>query len=215
MTAAVPVGMAPPDFDSIYDGLIAERIQLLTEPRYKPVVGAIAEILTQTLLAGRRIYWMGNGGSAADAQHLAAEFTGRFLRERRGLSSEALTTNTSSLTAIANDYGYDAVFSRQIEAMVVTGDAVVGLTTSGNSANVVAGLEEAKRRRAITIAFTGNGGGNVAAIADVVLIGPTGASALVQEVHIALGHIVCDLVERGVIEADAKARAEPFAPTKR
>ncbi len=207
--------MAQPDFDSIFDGLIAERVHLLTDARYKPVVGEIIDILTRTLLAGRRIYWMGNGGSAADAQHLAAEFTGRFLRERRGLSSEALTTNTSSLTAIANDYGYDAVFSRQIEAMVVPGDAVVGLTTSGNSPNVLAGFEEAKRRGAITIAFTGNGGGRVAGVADVALIGPTGISALVQEVHIALGHIVCDLVERGVMEAEAAHRSEALASVER
>ena len=195
--------MAQLDLAQAFEDSVAERVHLLTEPRYKAVVLQIVDVLTDTLLAGRRIYWMGNGGSAADAQHLAAEFTGRFLRERRGLSSEALTTNSSSLTAIANDYGYDAIFSRQIEAMAISGDAVVGLTTSGKSRNIVAGLQEAKRREATTIAFTGNGGGPVADIADIALVGPDGISALVQEVHIALGHIICDLVERRIIAADA------------
>lgn len=207
--------MAQLDLDRAFEDSIAERVHLLTEPRYKAVVLKIVDLLAQTLFAGRRIYWMGNGGSAADAQHLAAEFTGRFLRERRGLSSEALTTNTSSLTAIANDYGYEAVFSRQIEAMVVAGDAVVGITTSGTSRNIIAGLEEARRRGAATIAFTGNGGGPVAQSADIVLVGPDGYSALVQEVHIALGHIICDFVERRIVEADAFPRPEFRAAVKR
>ncbi len=207
--------MAQLDLNRAFEESIAERVHLLNEPRYKATVLQIARLLTQTLLAGRRIYWMGNGGSAADAQHLAAEFTGRFLRERRGLSSEALTTNTSSLTAIANDYGYDAVFSRQVEAMVVPGDAVIGITTSGTSRNILAGLEEAKRRGAATIAFTGNGGGPVAQHADIVLVGPDGSSALVQEVHIALGHIICDLVERQIVEADALASRAPVAAIER
>ena len=114
------------------------------------------------------------------------------------LPAEALSTNSSAVTAIANDYGYDRVFARQIEAFARPGDVVVGITTSGNSRNVVLGLEEARRQGATTIAFTGNGGGKVAEIADIALIGPDGYSALVQEVHITLGHIVCDLVEQAL-----------------
>jgi D-sedoheptulose 7-phosphate isomerase len=116
--------------------------------------------------------------------------------ERPGLASEALSTNTSAVTAIGNDYGYENVFSRQVQAHAKPGDVVVGITTSGGSKNVVLGLEEAKRCGAVTVAFTGNGGGRVAEIADIALIGPDGYSALVQEIHITLGHIVCDLVEQ-------------------
>jgi D-sedoheptulose 7-phosphate isomerase len=160
----------------------------------------IARTMIAAFSAGRKVLWCGNGGSAADAQHLAAEFSGRFLRERRGLPSEALSVNTSAVTAIANDYGYDRVFARQVEAFVHPGDVVVGLTTSGKSHNVNLALEEAKKLGATTIAFTGNGGGPIADIADISLVGPDGYSALVQEVHITLGHIVCDLVEQALLE---------------
>ncbi len=194
--AMIPRGAA------VYRGLIRERIGLLSEERYEDAVLEAVELCTRALLDGRKIFWMGNGGSAADAQHMAAEFTGRFLRERRGLPSEALSTNTSTLTAIANDFGYEHVFRRQIEALVVPGDVVIGITTSGNSENIVRGLVEAKERGARTIAMTGNGGGKVADVADVSIIGPSGYSALVQEIHITLGHIICDLVEQNVIEAE-------------
>jgi D-sedoheptulose 7-phosphate isomerase len=142
---------------------------------------------------------MGNGGSAAEAQHMAAELSGRFLRERPGMYSEALSVNTSTLTAVANDYGYDHVFRRQIEAFVQAGDIVIGLTTSGTSKNIVLAFEEAKRREALTVAFTGNGGGTVAKIADLVLMGPDGYSAIVQEVHQTMAHIICDLVEQRIL----------------
>ena len=178
--------------------MLDDRRGLLDADRYEPVVERIARTLIAAFSAGRKVLWMGNGGSAADAQHLAAEFSGRFLRERPALPSEALSTNSSAVTAIANDYGYDRVFARQIEAFARPGDVVVGITTSGNSRNVVLGLEEARRQGATTIAFTGNGGGKVAEIADIALIGPDGYSALVQEVHITLGHIVCDLVEQAL-----------------
>jgi D-sedoheptulose 7-phosphate isomerase len=147
------------------------------------------------------VLWFGNGGSAADAQHLAAEFSGRFLRERGGLPSEALTVNTSAVTAIANDFGYENLFSRMVEALASPGDVVVGITTSGTSKNVVRGLEAAKQRGATTVAFTGNGGGTVGAAADLVLLGPDGYSAIVQEVHIVMGHIICDLVEQELLFA--------------
>jgi D-sedoheptulose 7-phosphate isomerase len=184
--------------------MLDDRAGLLDADRYEAVVDRIARTLTAAFNAGRKVLWMGNGGSAADAQHLAAEFSGRFLRERRGLPSEALSVNTSALTAIANDYGYERVFARQVEAFVQKGDVVVGISTTGNSKNVVLALEEAKRRGATTIVFSGNGGGRAAEVADIALIGPDGYSALVQEVHITLGHIVCDLVEQALFaERDA------------
>ncbi|MGP6159415.1 MAG: SIS domain-containing protein [Vulcanimicrobiaceae bacterium] len=182
--------------------MLDDRRGLLDADRYEAVVERIARTLIAAFNAGRKVLWCGNGGSAADAQHLAAEFSGRFLRERRGLPSEALSVNTSALTAIANDYGYDRVFERQVEAFVLPGDVLIGITTSGNSKNIVFALEEAKKHGATTIAFTGNGGGKVAEIADIALVGPDGYSALVQEVHITLGHIICDLVEQSLFLRD-------------
>ncbi len=180
--------------------LLDERRGLLDADRYEPVVERIARTLIAAFTAGRKVLWMGNGGSAADAQHLAAEFSGRFRYERRALPSESLAVNPSAVTAISNDYGYERVFARQIEAFAVPGDVVIGLTTSGSSPNIVCGLEEAKRLGATTIAFSGNGGGRVAEIADITLVGPDGHSALIQEVHITLGHIVCELVEQAFVE---------------
>ncbi len=180
--------------------MLDDRRGLLDADRYEAVTERIARTMIAAFRAGRKVLWCGNGGSAADAQHLAAEFSGRFLRERRGLPSEALSVNTSAVTAIANDYGYDRVFARQVEAFVNSGDVVVGLTTSGKSQNVILALDEAKRLGATTIAFTGNGGGPIVDVADISLVGPDGYSALVQEVHITLGHIVCDLVEQALLE---------------
>lgn len=179
-----------------FEQLLADRHGLIEAPHYRHQVQRIVEAMVAAFRSGRKVLWMGNGGSAADAQHLAAEFSGRFLRERRGLPSEALSTNTSAVTAISNDYGYDRVFARQIEAFAVPGDVVIGITTSGTSNNIRLGLEEAKKRGAVTVAFSGNGGGPVCEVADLSLIGPTGYSAIVQEVHITMGHIICDLVEQ-------------------
>lgn len=181
--------------------LLADRRGHLDAPHFAEQVAAIVAAMVLALRNGKRIYWCGNGGSAADAQHLAAEFSGRFLRERGGLPSEALTVNASALTAIANDFGYEQVFARQVEAFVRAGDVVVGITTSGSSPNVLRALEAARRLGATTVAFTGNGGGAVAELADLVLLGPRGYSAIVQEVHITLGHIICDLVEQDLLFA--------------
>ena len=181
--------------------LLADRRGLLDAPHYAEQVAAIVAAMAGAFRNKNKVLWCGNGGSAADAQHLAAEFSGRFLRERGGLPSEALSVNTSALTAIANDFGYDNVFARQVEAFTQAGDVVVGLTTSGKSVNVVRALDAAKRLGATTVAFTGNGGGPLADAADLVLLGPHGYSALVQEVHITLGHIICDLVEQDLLFA--------------
>lgn len=182
-----------------FDELLADRRGIYDAPYYREQCEAIADAMVKALRRGNKILWMGNGGSAAEAQHMAAELSGRFLRERPGLYSEALSVNTSTLTAVGNDYGYDEIFRRQIEAFAQAGDVIVGLTTSGTSKNIVLALEEAKRREAVTVAFTGNGGGTVAKIADLVLMGPDGYSAIVQEVHQTMAHIICDLVEQRIM----------------
>ena len=148
--------------------LLADRKGQLDKPHYQQQVAAIVAALTDAFRNGNKVLWFGNGGSAADAQHLAAEFSGRFLRERRGLPSEALTVNTSAVTAIANDFGYEQLFARMVEALAKPGDVVVGITTSGTSKNVVRGLEAARKIGATTVAFTGNGGGTVGGRADLV-----------------------------------------------
>lgn len=182
-----------------FDELLGDRHGIYDARHYRTQCEAIADAMVQALRAGNKILWMGNGGSAAEAQHMAAELSGRFLRERPGLYSEALSVNSSTVTAVGNDYGYDHIFRRQVEAFARPGDVIVALTTSGTSRNIVLALEEAKRRKTVTVAFTGNGGGPVAEIADLVLLGPTSYSAIVQEVHQTMAHIVCDLVEQRII----------------
>jgi len=185
-----------------FDALLADRVVLRDMVSYKPQVLAIVDAVVTALRAGKRIYWCGNGGSAAEAQHMAAELSGRYLRERPGLNSEALSVNTSTLTCVGNDYGYDDVFARQVQAFVQPGDVVIGMTTSGTSRNIVLALEAAKKKGATTIAFTGNGGGTVMQWSDLALIGPDGYAAIVQEVHQVMAHIVCDLVEQKLIFED-------------
>jgi D-sedoheptulose 7-phosphate isomerase len=182
-----------------FAALLADRRGQLERPHYQAQVEAIVAALVRAFRDGHRVWWFGNGGSAADAQHLAAEFSGRFLRERGGLPSEAFTVNSSAVTAIANDFGYEQLFARMVEALARPGDVVVGITTSGTSKNVVAGLRRAREIGATTVAFSGNGGGTVTAFADHVLLGPDGYSAIVQEVHITMGHIICDLVEQELL----------------
>ena len=184
-----------------FAALLADRRGHIDDPRYPAQVAAIVAAMVAAFRERKKVLWCGNGGSAADAQHLAAEFSGRFLRERGGLPSEALSVNTSTLTAVANDFGFEHVFARQVEAFAQPGDVVVGITTSGTSPNILRALETANRMGATTVAFTGNGGGRVAEIAHLVLLGPDGYSAIVQEVHIVMGHIICDLVEQELLLA--------------
>ena len=160
----------------------------------------IANEMSRAVLSGNKILWCGNGGSAADSQHLAAELMGRFRRERRGLPSIALTTDTSILTAIGNDYGFERVFQRQVEALCMKGDVIVGISTSGNSPNVCAALESARQIGAFTVALTGESGGNLARIADAVIRVPSKETARIQEGHILCGHILCDWVELCICE---------------
>jgi D-sedoheptulose 7-phosphate isomerase len=183
-----------------------EVVQQIAEQQ--ELIELIAQRIIQAILTGGKILWCGNGGSAADSQHLAAEFVGRFRRDRRGLASVALTTDTSILTAIGNDYGYDEVFRRQVEALCTPKDVVVGISTSGNSKNVCAALEEAKKIGALTVCFTGIGGGELATIADVSLKVASKDAARIQEVHILVGHVLCDWVELAVCSSDAQMEGD-------
>ncbi len=159
-------------------------------------VAAAVETLSAALGSGGKVLIFGNGGSAADAQHFACELVGRFLRERQALAAIALTTDTSTMTAVANDYGFDRVFVRQIEALGRPGDVAIGISTSGSSANVLAGVQYAKSRGLKTVAFTGGNGGPIGAAADVHVNVPHALTPRVQEVHRTLIHAVCDQIER-------------------
>lgn len=169
--------------------------------RLKALSGAVvaaADLCTAALKAGGKVMFCGNGGSAADAQHLAAELSGRFERNRAGLAGLALTTDTSALTAIANDYGYDRVFARQVEALGRPGDVLYAISTSGNSPNVLAAVEAARVRGIRVIAVTGASGGQMRAACDVLLNVPAVTAARVQEMHIAVGHMICGIVEEAL-----------------
>jgi D-sedoheptulose 7-phosphate isomerase len=174
---------------------VAERRGMWQLEEHERAINRAVDAVVTSLAAGGRVYFFGNGGSAAQAQHLAAELSGRFLLDRKAWAGLALSVDTSALTAIANDYGYEHVFARQLEGLVRPGDVAIGLTTSGESPNVVAGLRTARAKEAICIAFSGNGGGTVAKESDIAIVGPTGPSWKVQEVHLTLGHILCELVE--------------------
>ncbi len=160
-----------------------------------PQISAVGQCMRQCLKNGGKILLMGNGGSAADSQHIAAEIVGRYKRERRGLPAIALTTDTSILTSVGNDYGFEFIFSRQVEALCVPGDVVIGLSTSGNSKNVVRAIEAAKQIGATTIALSGGDGGKLATLCDYNLIMPSDVTARIQEAHIFIGHSVCDILE--------------------
>ncbi|MCB1236105.1 MAG: D-sedoheptulose 7-phosphate isomerase [Verrucomicrobiae bacterium] len=159
------------------------------------VIGDIAEACVAALRNGGKVCFFGNGGSAADAQHFAAEFVVRFVRNRAALPAIAFTTDTSILTACSNDFGYEGVFARQVEALCGPNDVVVGISTSGTSGNVRRGLEAARAKGAKTVAFTGESGGPCAEAADLALRVPSAVTARVQECHLIAGHIVCDLAE--------------------
>ena len=164
----------------------------------------IANEITQAFRRGNKVLLFGNGGSAADAQHIAGELAGKFYLNRDPLPAIALTTNTSSLTAIANDYGYEWIFARQLRGLVTKGDIVIGISTSGSSPNVIRGIEEAKRCEAITIALTGQGG-KLREIAKYVLSIPSTDTPRIQEAHITAGHIIAYLVEKALFGEDSPA----------
>jgi D-sedoheptulose 7-phosphate isomerase len=154
-----------------------------------------AKICVESLKNGGKILLCGNGGSAGDAQHIAAELTGRYKKERKALAAIALTTDTSALTAIGNDYGFDRVFERQVEALSQKGDVVIGISTSGQSQNVILALQKARLIGAKTIGFSGKDGGKIKELCDITLISPSFDTPRIQEIHIFLGHTLCQLIE--------------------
>jgi len=158
-------------------------------------IARIGASMIECLSRGGCVFWLGNGGSAADSQHLAAELVGRFERERRGLASIALTTDSSALTAIGNDLGFDQVFARQVEALCRPPDLVIGISTSGNSPNVLRAIETAQAKGIETAGLSGRGGGRLRELTDTCLIVPSSNTARIQEAHILTGHILCDMVE--------------------
>ena len=196
----------------VFTDAIAEHLTIIRQfEAQQDAFERAAILITDSLLNGHKVLWCGNGGSAAQAQHLAAELVGRFRRERCALPSIALTADTSILTAIANDYGYDWIFERQVDALCCPGDVVIGISTSGNSANVCAALRRARELKAGTVAMTGRTGGRLAAVADICVRVPSTDTARIQESHILCGHILCDWVELATcishaVAADGVAR---------
>ena len=178
-------------------GSIQEHAELLsrTEQACLDVLVRLAETVVACLARGGKVLFFGNGGSAADAQHLAAEFAVRFVRERRPLAGLALTTNTSALTACANDYGFEHLFSRQIAALGRPEDVAIGFSTSGNSPNIVTAIMQARQDGIFTAAFTGDSGGKLRGLPDLLIAVPSTSTARIQEMHILLGHLLCQEVE--------------------
>jgi len=160
-----------------------------------PQIEEASKLLIETLRNGNKVLLCGNGGSAADAQHIAAELTGRYKTERRGLAGIALTTDTSALTAIANDYGYNRIFDRQVEALVREGDLVIGISTSGESLNIISALLLARDMGAKTLGLTGKGGGKMNYVCDLNLVIPSDNTPRIQEMHILIGHTLCQAVD--------------------
>jgi D-sedoheptulose 7-phosphate isomerase len=174
---------------------IAVKSQILKDPKLIAMVGEVVTLIVDRFRGGKHLYFCGNGGSAADAQHLAAEFSGRFFINRDALPSEALHCNTSYLTAVANDFSYDLIYSRLIKGIGKSGDILVGMSTSGNSPNILKAFETAKEKGITTIGMTGEGGGQLKALSDYLIDIPSRNTPRVQEGHMLLGHIICQLVE--------------------
>jgi len=187
-----------------YDNLIIKRLKesgdmknkIAEDPELLGVIIKIAEIIIEAYRNGKKVILFGNGGSAADAQHMTAELVGKYYLDRDPLPAVALTTNTSSLTAIGNDYSFDIVFARQLKALGQKGDVIIGISTSGNSENVIQAFKVAREMGLITVGFTGKSGGKLRSVADHCLCIPSDDTPRIQEGHITIGHIICEIVER-------------------
>jgi D-sedoheptulose 7-phosphate isomerase len=184
--------------------IISQSIQvkqdLLSNTHLIQQIHTVVEVITKAFQNGNSVYFAGNGGSAADAQHLAAEFSGRFYKDRKALPSEALHCNTSYLTAVANDYSYEVIYARLIEGITKPGDVLVGMSTSGNSGNIVKAFEAAKNNQVVTIGFTGDKGGKMKDLGDYLINVPSNDTPRIQESHILVGHIICELVEANIFD---------------
>lgn len=181
--------------EQIADSAATKQAILENQPLIDVIV-EVAKACVEVYRKGKKTLLAGNGGSAADAQHIAAELVGRYGFDRPSIPSLALTTDTSNLTAIGNDYGYDKVFSRQLEGMAQEGDLFIGISTSGNSQNIINAFESAKERGVTTVALVGRDGGKMAQMADYAIIIPSNATPRIQESHILIGHILCDIIEK-------------------
>ncbi len=174
---------------------VTVKSQLLKDERMLQLIGELVDVIVTIFRNGNHIYFCGNGGSAADAQHLAAEFSGRFYINRDALPAEALHCNTSYLTAVANDYSYDVIYSRLIQGIGKEGDMLIGLSTSGNSANIVQAFDTARKKGMVTVGFTGGSGGLLKDRSDYLVNVPSSNTPRIQEAHMLIGHIICQLVE--------------------
>jgi D-sedoheptulose 7-phosphate isomerase len=189
--------MKPSDMEKLITDTMAEscRVMERTAETLAPAIAQVSALIAETIRSGRKVMICGNGGSAADAQHMAAELVGRFQKERPAWPAIALSTDTSILTSVGNDYGFDNVFARQVQALGQAGDVLIGITTSGNSPNVVAAVKAASGRDMTCVALTGQGGGVLAQQADHLLAVPSPVTARVQESHGAIIHLICEIVE--------------------
>jgi len=178
--------------------ILLESIQVKEEILRNQIdqIVEIAQLMIECLKKGGKVIVFGNGGSASDSQHIAAELVGRFKKDRSALAGIALTTNTSILTSLANDYGYDVVFSRQVEALGKKNDVVLGISTSGKAKNVALGIKQAKKMGIKTVALSGGDGGDIVKLADVSLVVPSKITARIQEAHITIAHIICEMIEQ-------------------
>lgn len=183
---------------SIIAASIAVKQEILTDSAFQQKVQDITDAVIHAFQSGKKVMFCGNGGSAADAQHLAAEFSGRFYKNRRALPSDALHCNTSYLTAVANDYSYDDIYSRLVDGTMEKGDVLIGISTSGNSPNIVKAFETARAKGIVTVGFTGAGGGKMKDLSDHLLNVPSTVTPRIQESHILLGHIICELTEAAI-----------------
>lgn len=194
--------------------LIEERIKesiktkqaLLDSPELLDLIGQTASLVSETLKGGGKILLCGNGGSASDALHIAGELVGRFQRERRALPAISLNADIATLTAVANDYGYDRVFERGVEGLMKRTDTLIGISTSGNSENVYLAIKKAKEIGGRTVAFLGRDGGKIKDIADIAVVVPGECTARIQETHIMIGHIVCEIAEETYVSGQKKSR---------
>jgi D-sedoheptulose 7-phosphate isomerase len=183
---------------SIVEESIKVKQSILSDSHLLAQIESIVLLITTAFQNGNSVYFAGNGGSAADAQHLAAEFSGRFYKDRKSLPSEALHCNTSYLTAVANDYSYDVIYSRLIEGIAKSGDVLVGISTSGNSINIVKAFEKCKELNVKTVGLTGANGGKMKELSNILFNVPSNDTPRIQESHILIGHVICELVEKNI-----------------
>ena len=181
------------DSISVKQSLLQDEVMLKT-------IDSVVQVISDAFAAGNKVLFCGNGGSAADAQHLAAEFSGRFYKNRKALPAEALHCNTSYLTAVANDYSYDVIYARLVDGIGVKGDVLLGFSTSGNSTNIIKAFEVAREMGIVTIGLTGSTGGAMKPLSDYLFNVPSTTTPRIQESHILLGHIICELVEEKVFD---------------